>query len=358
MTDKNAMEMAEEARGGKSERISFARELFSGKFNPSIFFPYPEQDPEDKAVGDAYIEEMLTFLKGNLDPEEIEISREIPKKVIDGLVDLGAFALKVPKEYGGLGFSQTNYNRLIQHIASYCGSTAVLLSAHQSIGVPQPLKMYGTEEQKKKYFPRFRKGSISAFALTEPEVGSDPAKMTSTAELSEDGSHYILNGTKLWCTNGTIADVIVVMAKTAPKVIKGKERPQISSFILEMDSPGVEVLHRCEFMGLAGIYNGVLKFTDVKIPVENRLGEEGRGLAMALETINVGRLTLPAASVGVAKQCLSIARRWGRDRVQWGMPVGLHEAGREKLSYIAATTFAMEAVANLTGHWQDLGNFD
>jgi alkylation response protein AidB-like acyl-CoA dehydrogenase len=243
-------------------------------------------------------------------------------------------------------------------IASYCGATGVLVSAHQSIGVPQPLRLFGTEEQKQRGLPRFRKGVISALALTERDVGSDPARMTSEAKLSDDGKYYILNGEKLWCTNGTIAGVIVVIAKTAPKIVNGKEKQQISAFVVEMDSPGVEVAQRCEFMGLGGIYNGLLKFRDVKIPVENRVGDEGRGLAIALATVNVGRLTLPAGSAGAAKQCLHIAREWGASRVQWGMPVGLHEEGRKKVAYIASTTFAIEAVCWLTAQWADKGNVD
>lgn len=351
-------EIAEEARDIAYRLPSFAGQLFMGKFAPEMLFPFPEQDPEDKKLGDELIAKIEELLRKELDPEEVDRTYEVPKKLRDEMAKMGLFAMKVPKEYDGLGLSQMNYNRAIMKIASYCGATAVLLSAHQSIGVPQPLKYYGTEEQKKKFYPRFRKGSISAFALTETGVGSDPARMETEAKLSEDGTHYILNGEKLWCTNGTIADIIIVIARTAPKVIKGKERQQITAFILEMDTPGVKVAHRCEFMGLHGIYNGLLRFTNVKIPVENRLGDEGRGLAMALETINVGRLTLPAASAGGAKQCLSIARRWGTERVQWGMPVGLHEAGREKLAYIASTTFAIEAVAWLTSQWEDEGKVD
>lgn len=354
---KEALEIAEEARE-KYTLPSFGSQLFMGEFNPETIFPYPEQSEEDKKIGDDYIRSLQHFLTENLDPEEVDRTREIPKNVIDGLIKMGAFALKIPKEYSGLGFSQTNYNRVIQTVASYCGSTAVLLSAHQSIGVPQPLKMFGTEAQKKKFFPRFREGSISAFALTEPDVGSDPAQMSSEAKLSEDGKYYILNGTKLWCTNGTIADIIIVMAKTAPKIVKGREKKQISAFILEMNTPGVEVVHRCEFMGLNAIYNGLIKFTNVKIPVENLLWEEGRGLAMALATINVGRLTLPAACTAGAKQCLTIARKWGKSRVQWGMPIGQHEAGADKIAYISATTFAMEAITWLTSSWQDKGNID
>jgi len=355
---REALRVAEEARQKEWRQPSFGGKLFLGQFDLSLVHPFPEQSDEDKREGDAFIEELAQFLEENLDPEEVDKTREIPEKVIKGMAERGIFAMKIPKEYGGLGFSQTNYNRAVMKVASYCGATAVLISAHQSIGVPQPLLMYGTEEQKRKFFPRFRQGAISAFALTEIDVGSDPAQMSSTAELSSNGSHYILNGTKLWCTNGTIADIIVVMAKTAPKMVKGKERQQISAFILEMDSPGVEVLHRCEFMGLNGIYNGVIKFTNVKIPKENLIWEEGRGLAMALGTINVGRLTLPAASAGAAKQLLSIARRFGKERVQWGQAVGMHETGREKIAFIASSTFAIEAVTWLTSHWADQKKVD
>lgn len=355
---REAMEIAESARQKEYRQPSFGGKLFMGDFDPSLLFPFPKQSKEDRLIGDEFIKKLEVLLKEKLDPEEVDRTGELPKDFIQGMADLGVFAMKVPKEYGGLGFSQNNYNRAVMKIASYCGATATLISAHQSIGVPQPLLMYGTEEQKKKFFPRFRQGSISAFALTEIDVGSDPAQMSCRATLSEDGQHYILNGKKLWCTNGTIADVIVVMALTEPKIVRGKEKKQISAFILEMNTPGVEVVHRCEFMGLKGIYNGLLQFTNVKIPKENLLWAEGRGLAMALGTINVGRLTLPAACTALGKQCLSIVRRWGKSRIQWGLPVGEHEAGRQKISYIAATTFAMEAMTWLTSAWADAKKVD
>lgn len=354
---RQALEITESARK-EYQLPTFGGQLFVGKFAPEMLFPFPQQSEEDRRIGDAIIDPFIEFLQKNLDPEEVDASRTIPQVVIDEMKRTGIFALKVPKEYGGLGLSQVNYCRLVMKVSSYCGGTAVLISAHQSIGVPQPLKMFGTEEQKKKFLPRFRQGSISAFALTEPDVGSDPAQMACTAELSEDGSHYILNGEKLWCTNGTVADIIVVMAKTAPKIVKGKERKQITAFILEMNTPGIEMLHRCEFMGLGGIYNGFIKFTNVKIPAENVLWAEGRGLALALSTINTGRLTLPAACTGAAKQCLSIARRWGNTRIQWGLPIGLHEASREKIAFIASTTLAMEAITWLTCAWADQKNID
>lgn len=356
--DRQAMEMAEDARDNSTARPSFAGQLFMGNFAHDLLLPFPQAPKEEDAEGEQFIAQLTDILQNHLDPDEVDLSGEIPKPVIAKLAEIGAFAIKIPKEYGGLGFSVSTYNRAIMKVASYCAATAVLLSAHQSIGVPQPLKMFGTDAQKKKFLPRFRQGAISAFALTEPDVGSDPAQMKSEAKLSEDGSHYVLNGEKLWCTNGTIADIIIVIAKTAPKIVNGKEKKQISAFILEMNSPGVEIVHRCRFMGLGGIYNGFLRFTDVKIPKDQLIDAEGRGLAMALSTINVGRLTLPAACTGAAKSALAIARQWGGERVQWGIPIGLHEAGCEKIAYIASTTFAMEAMTWLTSGWADQGNTD
>ena len=349
-----AMEVTESARESQGN-AGFAGPMFLGQFDPSFLEPFPVQLPQDRTMGDELVKKVSAFLAKHLDAEKADETQTIPRHVIDGLVKLGVFKMKVPVEYGGLGLSQVNYNRVIMAISSYCGSTAVQVSAHQSIGVPQPLKMFGTPAQKEKYLPRISEGAMSAFALTEPDVGSDPARMTTTAVLSEDKTHYILNGTKLWTTNGPIADLLVVMAKTAPKMVRGKERQQISAFIVEADTPGIEVVHRCDFMGIRAIQNGLLKFTDVKVPAENLLWGEGLGLKLALKTLNTGRLTLPAACTGMAKQCVSIVRHWGKERQQWGLSIGRHEAGAEKIAYISATTFAMEAVTWLTSHWADEG---
>ncbi len=353
-----AMEVAEGAREAKPTLPGFAQQLFMGTFDPSMLAEFPHQTAEDQSIGDELCEKVGNYLEKNLDAEEVDASRTIPEEIIDELFKMGVFAMKVPKEYGGLGLTQVNYNRVMMRISSYCASTAVLISAHQSIGVPQPLKLFGTDAQKKMFFPRFSKHSISAFALTEPSVGSDPSKMTTTATLTPDGKHYLINGEKLWCTNGPIADLLVVMAKTAPKIVNGRERTQITALIVEGKSPGIEVAHRCDFMGIRAIQNGLMRFHDVKVPVENVLWGEGKGLKLALTTLNTGRLTLPAACTGVAKQCLSFCRRWGAERVQWGLPIGAHEQGRHKLAFIASTTLAMEAITWLTSHWANKADQD
>lgn len=351
---RQAMEVAESAREAHY-RESFAGRLLMGTFDPAQLLPFPQQSEADRRVGDELVAGVSAVLSEHLDADAVDETRTIPADVVSRLAELGVFRMKVPVEYGGLGLSQVNYNRVIMAIASHCGSTAVLVSAHQSIGVPQPLKMFGTDEQKQRFLTRIAGGALSAFALTEPGVGSDPARMSTTATLSEDGSHYVLNGVKQWATNGPIAELLVVMAQTKPKIRRGRVIPQITAIIVEADSPGVEVLHRCDFMGLRGIQNGLLRFTHVKVPAENLLWGEGMGLKLALRTLNTGRLTLPAACTGMGKQCLSIARRWSRTRVQWGSPIGEHEAGAAKIADIASTTFAMEALTWLTSHWAEQG---
>jgi len=352
------IEIAEEAREKEWKYPSFIGEIFLGTTRWDLVLPYPEQSETDRKVGDEICRKVGSFLKENLDPDKVDRTGEIPPNVIEGLAKLGCFGMKIPAEYGGLHLSQVNYNRVIQLVASYCASTAVWLSAHQSIGVPQPLMLFGTEEQKKKYLPRFSKGEVSAFALTEPNVGSDPANMTTTAVPSEDGNHYILNGEKLWCTNGPAASVIAVMAQTPPKVVKGREKKQITAFIVETNWSGVETVHRCRFMGLNGIQNGLIRFKNVKVPKENILLGLGQGLKLALVTLNTGRLTMPAAVTAGAKWCLAVTRKWANERNQWGAPVGHHEAVAAKVAQMTSTTFAMESVTWLSAAFADKKNFD
>ncbi len=353
-----AMEVAEASRETEWEKPSFVGDLFLGKVNIDLIHPFPEQPAADKAEADDFLAKLERFLAENVDADAIDEKGEYDYELFKGLNQLGAWGMKIPKEYGGLGFSATNYNRAIGLVATWCASTVAWLSAHQSIGVPQPLKLFGTEEQKKKYLPRFANGAISAFALTEPGVGSDPAKMQTNAVPTPDGKGWILNGEKLWCTNGLKAEVIVVMCQTPPKMVKGKEKKQISAFILEMDTPGIEIAHRCQFMGLRGIGNVLMKFNDVFIPKENLLWGEGHGLKLALITLNTGRLTIPAGCAAGGRRMLEIAREWVNERVQWGLPIGKHEAIAAKLAWMASHTMAMEAIVWLTSGLADRGDVD
>ncbi|MFH0909834.1 MAG: acyl-CoA dehydrogenase family protein, partial [bacterium] len=342
-----ALEMTEAARDEKPQYRSFGGGLFMGHLDWSLLYPFPEQSAEDRKAGEPFLAKLADVLKRS-DPDEIDRTGEIPKSVINELAAIGAFGIKIPTEYKGLGLSQVNYCRAAIQLGSVCGNITALISAHQSIGVPQPLILFGTDEQKRKFLPRVATGEISAFALTEAAVGSDPARMQTRAEPTPDGKHFILNGEKLWCTNGTCAGLLVVMAKTPAKTVDGKTRDQVSAFVVETNAPGVKVLHRCYFMGLHALYNAVVEFKDVKVPRENLILAEGRGLKVALSTLNTGRLTLPAACIGLAKRCIEISTKWTKERVQWGSPIGQHGAIADKIARMAADTFAMESMTLLT----------
>ena len=352
VSERQAREVAEHAREAQWRQPSFGKELFLGRLRLDLVHPHPSGSAEAAERGEAFMARLREFCESQIDARVIERDAQIPDKVIRGLKELGAFGMKIGTEYGGIGLSQVYYNKALALAGSVHASLGALLSAHQSIGVPEPIKMFGTDEQKQTWLPRCTQ-EISAFLLTEPDVGSDPARLHTTA--TPDGDDYVLNGVKLWTTNGVIAELLVVMARV-PK--SEGHQGGITAFVVEADAPGIVVENRNTFMGLRGIENGLTRLTDVRVPASNRIGREGDGLRIALSTLNVGRLSLPAVCTGSAKWCLKIAREWSRERVQWGRPIGEHEAVAGKIAFIAATAYGLEAMVDLSSELADAGNTD
>ncbi|AYG80091.1 putative acyl-CoA dehydrogenase FadE10 [Streptomyces hundungensis] len=349
VSEREARQVAEAAREQDWRKPSFAKELFLGRLRLDLIHPHPQPAPEDVERGEAFLAKMRDFCETRVDGRLIERESKIPDEVVNGLKELGALGMKIDTKYGGQGLTQVYYNKALALAGSASPAIGALLSAHQSIGVPQPLKLFGTQEQKDTFLPRCARTDISAFLLTEPDVGSDPARLA-TAAVPDGEDTYVLDGVKLWTTNGVVADLLVVMARV-PK--SEGHKGGITAFVVEADSPGVTVENRNAFMGLRGIENGVTRFHRVRVPAANRIGPEGSGLKIALTTLNTGRLSLPAMCVGSGKWCLKIAREWAGAREQWGRPVARHEAVGAKISFIAATTFALEAMTDLSAQMAD-----
>lgn len=343
-TEEQARRLVEESRETTWAKPSFAKELFLGRYRVDLIHPFPRPSAEDTAKTDAYLARLRPYCE-TIDGSVIEERGRIPDEYVRGLAELGCFGLKIPEEYGGQGLSQVGYNKALMLVASAHPSLGVLLSAHQSIGVPEPLKLAGTPEQKERFLPRCARGAVSAFLLTEPDVGSDPARLASTATPTADGAAYEIDGVKLWTTNGVVAELLVVMARVPES---DGHRGGVSAFVVEAGSPGITVERRNSFMGLRGIENGVTRLYKVRVPAENLIGREGDGLKIAFTTLNAGRLAIPAMCTAAGKWSLKIAREWCGARVQWGRPVGEHAAVGAKVSFIAATTYALEAVLDLS----------
>jgi len=365
VTEQESREVAEAAREAEWKLPSFGKQLFLGDFRLDLIHPQPRLDPEAVEKGERFIADLSTFLEKEVDPLQIERDSKIPDSVIDGLKKIGALGMKVYPEYGGLGLSQVYYNKALAIVGVYHSSLCTLLSAHQSIGVAEPLRQFGSEEQKRKWLPMVAKDHVSAFLLTEPDVGSDPARMASIATPVDElpvakgyddivatpvNGGYEVDGRKLWATNGTIADIVVVMAKV-PK--SEGHRGGITAFVLPYNTEGITIEHRNQFMGLHGIENSVTRLEKVFVPAENRIAREGDGLRIALTTLNTGRLALMAIAVGASKWATKIARQWANERVQWGRPVGKHDAVAQKLAFIAGSAFGLEAMLDVSARLAD-----
>jgi alkylation response protein AidB-like acyl-CoA dehydrogenase len=347
---KEARAISEAAREKDWKLPSFGKGLYLGDFQPDLISPQPAMPADAVEKGERFLAALGAYLRDRVDPQAIERDGRISDEVVAGFKELGALGMKVPEQYGGLGLSQVYYNRAMMLVGTWHSSLSTLLSAHQSIGLAQPLLLAGSEEQKREWLPKVCSTHLSAFALTEPGVGSDPARVSTTATPTEDGAGYLLNGRKLWTTNGTVADVIVVLAKV-PR--SDGHHGGITAFIVPSTTDGVVVEARIEFMGLRGIENSQTRFTDAYVPSENVIGREGQGLKIALATLNTGRLALPAICAGVAKWATKIAREFASERIQWGKPIGEHDEVAQRIAFIAATAFGLEAMLDVTSRLAD-----
>ena len=324
---------------------SFMKAIFHGVIAEELVFPYPQIDAEERETLAMVINNLRKFADANIDTRTIDKEHQIPETVMNGLREMGLFGVMIPEQYDGFGLSNTAYARLFEEIAQIDPSIAVMLGAHQSIGL-KGIQLFGTEEQKKKYLPKLSTGEwTAAFALTEPSAGSDAASITTRATLSEDGSHYILNGSKIWITNGGFADVFTVFARTSDPGQKGK--PRITALIVERDF-GVKNGPSEGKLGIRGSSTTEIFFDDVKVPVQNVLGEAGRGFKVAMEVLNNGRLGLSAGCVGGCKQLINMAAERVQERRAFGKKIGDFGMIQEKIATMMAEVYALESMTYLT----------
>lgn len=347
------MQQAEEILGSLPQKSGVAKGLFQGEFVADWVFPYPQLSAAQLRDVEAAVAGLTQFCDAHLDPAVIDRTADIPREVIDGLGRLGVLGMTAPRELGGQGFSQLGYGKILEVIGSRCSSTAIFVNAHHSIGM-RALLLFGTEEQKRRWLPDLVSGrKIAAFALTEPEAGSDAANVRTTATPSADGRHFILNGQKRYITNGSIAGVLTVMARTP---VPGKPDGAVTAFLVTPDMPGFQITEaRMDKLGLRGTATARLAFQDMVVPRENILGPEGKGLKVALTVLDFGRTTFGACCTGAAKTCLNLAVEHARTRRQFGRPLAEFELMQEKLGRMAAWTYAMEAMTTVTAGLIDRG---
>ncbi|MGI9086378.1 MAG: acyl-CoA dehydrogenase family protein [Chthoniobacterales bacterium] len=345
---------AEELLFTGPEALGFAKGLFAGQFVADWAMPYPRVPAAQQAELDESLTEVRAFLDGNLNAEEIDRIADIPRSVIDGLAHVGVLGMTAPKEFGGRGFTQMAYCKVLEEIGKRCASTSVFTNAHHSIGI-RALLLFGTFEQKQKWLPSLVRGEkLAAFALTEREAGSDAANVQTTATPSEDGSHYVLNGEKRYITNAAISQVLTVMARTPVPGKPGKDA--ITAFLVTPDMEGFEMLEaRMPKLGIRGTATGRFAMRDMKVPKENILGPIGKGLRVALTVLDFGRTTFGACCTGAAKTCLRMAVEHANKRKQFKKTLGEFDLVKKKIGRMAADIYAMEAMTVVTASLIDRG---
>lgn len=337
-------QQAEELLFSGPQTLGFAKGLFFGHFNADLLFPYPTLKPEEQEVTRKAIDEVRRYCHVHIDAAAIDRDAEIPQSVVDGLAGLGVLGMTAPTEFGGRAFGQLAYTKVMEVIGGHCASTAVFVNAHHSIGI-RALLLFGTPEQQQRWLRPLVNGTkIAAFALTEPEAGSDASNVQTTATPTPDGSGFVLNGTKRWITNGGIADVLTVMARTPGLGGGANKKKEITAFLVTPDLPGFKVVEaRMAKNSIRGTATGRLAFENMFVPKENILGKVGKGLRIALTVLDFGRTTFGASCTGVAKACVEAASRHAKTRVQFEQPLSEFELVKKKVAHMAACAYAMEA---------------
>ncbi len=347
--DLKQIENAQEMLGPDPETMGFIKNIYWGNLRQDMIFPYPEEPADERARCDKLLEELDAYFRNEHPSVEIDQNQEIPEWVIKRYFEMGVFGMIVPKKYGGQGFGVTSYNRVLERIGRSCGSSAVMASAHLSIGC-NAVTLFGTEEQKQFWLPKIANEALSAFCLSEPNVGCDAQGQDTTCELSECGKYYIINGEKKWATSAAQSCMFTVMAKykmTDPKT--GKTKDRFNALIVSPDMEGVDIFSRNRAKcGIRGTWQGRVRFTNVKVPRENLLHKEGKGIILALTCLNWGRCTLAAGMVGAGAAAYEQAIKWAQYRYQFDRPVGEFELTKERLARMGAFVWAMDAMLYVT----------
>jgi alkylation response protein AidB-like acyl-CoA dehydrogenase len=339
------------------DRKSYTRQLFVGELDDEILFPFPRIAPEEDRRVNEFLERLAAYCEERIDRQWIDEHERIPTEVIDGLKELGLFGISIPREYGGMGLSQSAYCRVFEFVTGYDVGLAIMLGVHLSIGV-KGIQLVGTEEQKRAYLPRAATGEwLASFALTEPEAGSDAAGVRSRAEPSEDGSHFVLNGSKIWIGNASFSEVIVAFAQT-PVEKEGVVEDRVTAFILRPDMEGFRRGPELRKMGARGSNQAELRFENLRVPAENVLGGVGQGFKVAMQVLNSGRQGLSAGAAGGVKRCLTMATEWAQQREQFGRPIAGFEVIQGKLAEMAADAYTAESAAYFTTGLADRGDVD
>lgn len=327
---------------------SFVRGIFAGAVHDSLLFPYPppldRRDPHEARVVERLISDLRRMRnEGLIDSTRFDEEETIPEELIRALADAGFLGLTIPKEYGGLGLSGTGYARVFAEVSRTDGSVAVLVGVHCGLG-SRAIVLFGNSEQKARYLPMLARGeTLAAYALTEPETGSDAQHIKTTARPSGDGSHWILDGRKLWIGNGQRAGVIATFAQT--EVERGDRRVQRpTAFIIRPDMPGFRVVRTIRKLGIRGSTQAELAYEGLRVPADHVLGTLGKGFGVAVHVLNGGRLSLAAGCTAATKQIAAEMTAFAEDRVQFGKPIADFEITQRKLAGVASEIYAADSM--------------